>query len=79
MNKYAIWAGAIILSFFAGRIMYTPLSESLLGGTPSSVVIPENMQEVKFGAGGMELRIKINLGTIKENDCLLYTSDAADE
>lgn len=68
MNKYAIWAGAIILSFFAGRIMYTPLSESLLGGTPSSVVIPENMQEVKFGAGGTELRIKINLGTIKENE-----------
>jgi hypothetical protein len=68
MNKYAIWAGAIIFSFFAGRIMYLPLSGSLLGKSSSTVVLPQSMQEVKFGAGGTELRIKINLGTIKQNE-----------
>ena len=51
MNKYAIWAGAIILSFFAGRIMYLPLSGPLLAKGQSSVAVPQSMQEVKFGAG----------------------------
>ncbi|HBM77987.1 MAG TPA: hypothetical protein DD438_07740, partial [Verrucomicrobiales bacterium] len=68
MNKYAIWAVAIIFSFFAGRIMYLPLSGSLLGKSSSSAVGAQSMQEVKFGAGGTELRIKINLGTIKQNE-----------
>ena len=68
MNKYAIWAGAIILSFLAGRIMYLPLSGSLLAKSTSSVALPQSMQEVKFGAGGNELRIKINLRTIKPNE-----------
>ena len=68
MNKYAIWAGAIILSFFAGRIMYLPLSGELLAKGTSSVALPQSMQEVKFGAGGNELRIKINLGTINPNE-----------
>ena len=68
MNKYAIWAGAIILSFVAGRIMYLPLSGSLLAEGKSSVALPQSMQEVKFGAGSNELRIKINLGTIKPSE-----------
>ena len=68
MNKYVIWAGAIILSFVAGRIMYLPLSGVLLAEGKSSVALPQSMQEVKFGAGSNELRIKINLGTIKPSE-----------
>ena len=68
MNKYVIWAVAIILSFFIGRVMYLPLSGSLLAGGAGSGAVSQSMQEVKFGSGSNELRIKINLGSIKETE-----------
>ncbi|MCH2065015.1 MAG: hypothetical protein MK194_14975 [Roseibacillus sp.] len=66
MNKYVIWAVAIILSFFIGRVMYLPLSGSLLAGGTESGTVSQSIQEVRFGVGSNELRIKINLGSIKE-------------
>ncbi|MEC9053968.1 MAG: hypothetical protein VX633_01585, partial [Verrucomicrobiota bacterium] len=68
MNKYVIWAVAIILSFFIGRVMYLPLSGSLLAGGAGSGAVSQSIQEVKFGSGSNELRIKINLGSIKESE-----------
>ena len=67
MNKYAIWAAAIIISFFVGRGMYPPLSGALLGGETSAST-PQAFQEVKYGAGSRELFIKINLETIEEGE-----------
>ena len=67
MNKYAIWAAAIIISFFVGRGMYPPLSGALLGGETSART-PQAFQEVKYGAGSRELLIKINLETIEEGE-----------
>ena len=68
MNKYVIWAVAIILSFFIGRVMYLPLSGSLLAGGSGSGAVSQSVQEVRFGSGSNELRIKINLGSIKESE-----------
>ena len=65
--KYATWAVAIILCFFFGRIMYSPLSGALLAkGTGSSAV--KDLQEVKFGTGSRELRITIDLRTIDDRE-----------
>tara|TARA_Y100000814_G_scaffold118235_1_gene84634 strand:+ start:228 stop:353 length:126 start_codon:yes stop_codon:yes gene_type:complete len=36
--KYATWAVAILMCFFFGRIMYSPLSGALLPQTTSSAV-----------------------------------------
>ena len=64
--KYATWAVAILLCFFFGRIMYSPLSGALLPQTTSSAV--KDLQEVKFGSGSRELRITIDLRTIDERE-----------
>ena len=68
MNKYAIWAVAIIISFFVGRGMYLPLSGALLAkGTSTGT--PPTFQKVRFGGGTpRELLITINLETIKEEE-----------
>ena len=68
MNKYAIWAAAIIISFFVGRGMYPPLSGALLAEGASAGAPQQVFQEVKYGAGSRELLIKINLETIEERE-----------
>ena len=66
--KYAIWAVAIILCFFFGRIMYSPLNGALLAkGTGSSVA--KDLQEVEYGKNTRKpLLITIDLRTIDERE-----------
>ena len=67
--KYAIWAVAIIISFFVGYFIMYPIFRGVLiteKGVPSPT--SQALQEVKYGAGSRELLITINLETIEERE-----------
>jgi hypothetical protein len=65
--KYIIWAVAIILCFFLGRVMYSPLGPALLA-QPTNLGAANERPTVVFGSGSSELRITIDLTSVSDRE-----------
>jgi hypothetical protein len=65
--KYIIWAVAIILCFFLGRVMYSPLGPALLA-QPTNMSAANERPTVVFGSGSSELRITIDLTSVSDRE-----------
>ena len=65
--KHIIWAIAIILCFFLGRVMYSPLGPALLA-QPANIGSGNERPTVVFGSGSSELRITIDLTSVSDRE-----------